>query len=89
VKQQSAVDQALLYLKNRQQKERPYFQELAKSVETFSKHQFTINTFRQLMTLVPDFYQHDWLNSQLTVSFASDSDDLADRFIQRNLRVKV
>ena len=47
-----------------------------------------INTFRQIIRLVPDCYSHEWVNAQLVVEAIGDiSSDL--KLLQRNNRVKL
>ena len=75
------LDESLNFLKrcrHRDDKENILFTEVKTSVEKSFHRTITIENFRQLLSVVPDFYSHSWekgnrvRQAQLAINFESD-----------------
>ena len=67
----TCLDQSLVFLKECRKSEYVLFSDVCESVKIMGR-ELTINTFRQILAISPDFYSHCWVNSKLAIDIACD-----------------
>lgn len=70
--QMGSLDSALSFLKHSRKQECVHFSEVCESVKASFGRDMNVNIFRQILTIVPEFYTHAWINNKLTIDTTQD-----------------
>ncbi len=72
VQQMTSLDSALSFHKYSRKQECVQFSEVCDSVRASFGRDMNVNIFRQILTIVPEFYTHLWINNKLTINTNQD-----------------
>ena len=71
-RQMSNLDSCVSFLKHGRRMESLSFTEVCESVKQTFGREMNVNIFRQILSIVPEFYTHAWINGQLTLEATQD-----------------
>lgn len=66
------LDQSICFLKNSRHIECLLFTDIIDSVKSTFGRDMNVNIFRQLLSIVPELYKHEWVNQKLTIDSSQD-----------------
>ena len=71
-RQMTNLDSCVSFMKHGRRMESLPFAEVCESVKQTFGREMNVNIFRQILTIVPEFYTHAWINGALTLEATQD-----------------